>query len=57
VPAVKHTVPDSSSAAIAQAATDILENDRFKAGAEQMAVAMDGYGGAPEAAAALEALT
>jgi len=49
-------LPDSSSDAIAQAATDILADDRFKAGAKQMAVAMAGYGGAAEAAAALEAL-
>jgi UDP:flavonoid glycosyltransferase YjiC (YdhE family) len=47
---------DSSSDAIAQAATDILGDDRFKAGAKQMAVTIGGYGGASEAAAALEAL-
>ncbi len=50
-------MPDSSSDEIAQAAMDILGDDRFKAGAKQMAVAMGGYGGAAEAAAALEALT
>ena len=49
-------MPDSSSDAIAQAATDILGDDRFKAGAKQLAVAIGGYGGAGEAAAALEAL-
>jgi hypothetical protein len=49
-------MPDSSSEAIAQAATDILRDDRFKAGAKQMAVAIGGYGGAAEAAAALESL-
>ena len=49
-------MPDSSSDAIAQAATDILGDDRFKAGAKQMAVAIGGYGGAAEAAAALESL-
>ena len=41
---------------LAQAATDILGNDRFKAGAKQLAVAIGGYGGAAEAAAGLEAL-
>ena len=50
-------MPDSSSDEIALAATDILENDRFKAGAKQMAVAIGGYGGAAEAATALEGLT
>ncbi len=49
-------MPDSSSEAIAQAATDILGDDRFKAGAKQMAVAIGGYGGAAAAAAALESL-
>jgi UDP:flavonoid glycosyltransferase YjiC (YdhE family) len=49
-------MPDSSSDAIAQAATDILGDDRFTAGAKQMAVAIGGYGGATEAAAALESL-
>lgn len=49
-------MPDSSSDDIAQAATDILGDDRFKAGAKQMAVAIGGYGGSVEAAAALEAL-
>jgi len=50
-------MPDSSSDEIAQAATEILGDDRFKAGAKQMAVAIGGYGGASEAAAALEALS
>ncbi len=49
-------MPDSSSDAIAQAASDILEDDRFTAGAKQMAVAIGGYGGASEAAAVLETL-
>jgi MGT family glycosyltransferase len=49
-------MPDSGAAAIAQAATDILGHDRFKAGAKQMAVVIGGYGGAPAAAAALEGL-
>ena len=48
--------PDSTSDAIAQAATDILGDDRYQAGAKQMAVAMGSYGGAAQAAAALEAL-
>ena len=48
--------PDSSSDAIAQAAMDILGDNRFKAGAMRMAVAIGGYGGAAEAVAALEAL-
>ncbi len=49
-------MPDSSSEAIAQAATDILADDRFKAGAKQMAVTIGGYGGAAAAATALESL-
>jgi MGT family glycosyltransferase len=49
-------MPDSSSEAIAQAATEILGDDRFRTGAKQMAVAIGGYGGAAEAAAALESL-
>lgn len=49
-------LPDSSSEAIAEAATDILGDDRFKAGAKEMAMAISGYGGAAEAAAALESL-
>jgi UDP:flavonoid glycosyltransferase YjiC (YdhE family) len=49
-------MPDSSSEAIAQAAQDILDDDRFTAAAKQMAVAIGGYGGAAEAAAALEGL-
>ena len=50
-------MPGSSSEAIAQAATDILGDDRFKAGAKQMAVTIGGYGGAAAAATALESLT
>jgi UDP:flavonoid glycosyltransferase YjiC (YdhE family) len=49
-------MPDSSSDAIAQAATDILADERIKVSAKQMAVAIGGYGGAAQAAAALEAL-
>ena len=49
-------MPDSSSDAIAQAATDILGDDRFTMGAKQMAAAIGGYGGSAAAAAALEAL-
>ena len=49
-------MPDSSSDEIASAATDILGDDRYKAGSKQMAVAIGGYGGAAEAAAAMEAL-
>lgn len=49
-------LPDSSSEAIAQAATDILGDDRFKAGAKQMAITIGGYGGAAAAATALESL-
>ena len=49
-------MPDASSEAIAQAATDILADDRFKAGAKQMAVTIGGYGGAAAAATALESL-
>lgn len=50
-------MPDSSSDAIAHAATDILGDDRFKAGAKRMAVAISAYGGAAEAVDALEGLT
>ena len=49
-------MPDSSAEAIAQAAADILGDDRFNAGAKQMAIAIGGYGGAAAAAAALESL-
>lgn len=49
-------MPDSSSDEIARAAADVLEDGRFKAGAKQMAVAIGGYGGAAEAATALEGL-
>ena len=47
---------DSSSDAIAQAAMDILRDDRFTAGAQRLAVAIGGCGGAAEAAVALETL-
>lgn len=49
-------MPDCSSDAIAQAARDVLDNDQLQYGAKQMAVAIGDYGGATEAAAALEAL-
>ena len=49
-------MPDSSSAVIGQAAADVLEDDRFKAGAKQLAVAIAGYGGAAQAADTLEGL-
>jgi UDP:flavonoid glycosyltransferase YjiC (YdhE family) len=49
-------MPDSSSDTIAQAAADILEDNRFTAAAKQMAVAIGGYGGAAKAATAIEAL-
>jgi UDP:flavonoid glycosyltransferase YjiC (YdhE family) len=49
-------MPDSNSDAIAQATTDILGDDRFKSGAKRLAVAIGGYGGAAEAATALESL-
>jgi MGT family glycosyltransferase len=49
-------MPDAGSDAIAQAATETLGDDRFAAGAKQMAVVIGGYGGARAAAAALEGL-
>lgn len=49
-------MPDSSSDAIARAAMDILADERCTAGAKQLAVAIGGYGGASQAATALEAL-
>ena len=49
-------MPDSSSEAIAQAAAEILGDDRFNAGAKQLAVAIGELGGAAAAAAALESL-
>lgn len=49
-------MPDSSSDAIAQAATDILRDERFTDGAQQMAVAIGRCGGAREAADSLETL-
>jgi UDP:flavonoid glycosyltransferase YjiC (YdhE family) len=48
--------PDSSSDAIAQAAADVLEDDRYTSCAKQMAASIGGYGGAAAAAAALEGL-
>jgi UDP:flavonoid glycosyltransferase YjiC (YdhE family) len=49
-------MPDSGSDVIAQAATDILDDGRYRAGAQQMAATIGGCGGATEAAAALETL-
>jgi UDP:flavonoid glycosyltransferase YjiC (YdhE family) len=49
-------MPDSGSDAIAEVAAAILGEERFSAGAKQMAVVIAGYGGAAQAAAALEAL-
>jgi MGT family glycosyltransferase len=49
-------MPDSSSDVIRKAAADVLDDDRYQAGAKQLAVAISGYGGAVQAAAALEAL-
>ena len=49
-------MPDSSCDAIAQAAADVLGDERFAAGAQHMAATIGGYGGAAEAASALEAL-
>jgi UDP:flavonoid glycosyltransferase YjiC (YdhE family) len=49
-------MPDSSTEAIAQAAMDILGDDRYAAGAKQQAVAIAGYGGARAGATALESL-
>jgi UDP:flavonoid glycosyltransferase YjiC (YdhE family) len=49
-------MPDPDSDAIARAASEILGDDRLRAGAKRMAVALGGYGGAADAAAALEAL-
>jgi UDP:flavonoid glycosyltransferase YjiC (YdhE family) len=50
-------MPDASCGAIAQAAIDILADRRSTAAAQQMAVAIDGHGGAAQAAATLEAIT
>jgi UDP:flavonoid glycosyltransferase YjiC (YdhE family) len=49
-------MPDSGSDVIAQAATEILDDGRYQAGAQQMAVTIGSCGGATEAAAALETL-
>jgi MGT family glycosyltransferase len=49
-------MPDSDSDAIAEAATDILQDARFTDGAKRMAAAISGYGGAAQAVDALEAL-
>jgi MGT family glycosyltransferase len=49
-------MPDSSSDAIAQAATDVLADARFTGGARRMAGVIRGYGGAQQAADALESL-
>ena len=49
-------MPDADSDAIAFAAKDMLADSRFTSGAKRMADAIGGYGGAAQAAAALEAL-
>jgi MGT family glycosyltransferase len=49
-------MPDSSSVVISEAVADVLEDDRYKEGAKQLSVAISGYGGAAQAAAALEGL-
>ena len=49
-------MPDSSTDAIAQAATDVLADARFTGGARRMAGVIRGYGGAQQAADALESL-
>ena len=49
-------MPDSSTEDIARAAADVLEHDRFKEGAKQLAVVISGYGGAAEAASTMEGL-
>jgi UDP:flavonoid glycosyltransferase YjiC (YdhE family) len=49
-------LPDSPSDAIARAARDVLDDDRFATAAQRMALAIGSYGGAARAAAALEAL-
>lgn len=49
-------MPDSSSEAIAQAATEILSHEHFTAGAKHMATALGGYGGAAAAVTALQSL-
>jgi MGT family glycosyltransferase len=50
-------MPGSSGDAIARAAQDVLGDDRFATAARRLAAALAGYGGAAQAAAALEALT
>ena len=49
-------MPDSDSDAIAAAATEILLDGRYTDSAKRMAVVISGYGGAAQAADALEAL-
>jgi UDP:flavonoid glycosyltransferase YjiC (YdhE family) len=49
-------MPDSSSNAIAQTAMNILQDDSYTASAKRIATAISGYGGATQAATALEAL-
>ena len=49
-------MPGSSTEDIARAAQEILGDGRFTAGAKQLAVAIEGYGGADAAADALESL-
>jgi UDP:flavonoid glycosyltransferase YjiC (YdhE family) len=47
---------NADSDAIAHAATDVLRNYQYTTAAKQMAIAIGRYGGAAQAAAALEAL-
>jgi MGT family glycosyltransferase len=52
----RRLMPEPGSDAIAQAAIEIIGDDRFTAGAQRLAAAISGYGGAARAARALEAL-
>lgn len=49
-------MPDSGSSTIAEAATEILRDGRYTDAAKRLAAAIAGYGGAAQAADALEAL-
>jgi MGT family glycosyltransferase len=49
-------MPGTDSDTIAAAAMDLLADGRCRGGAQRMAVAISGYGGAAQAATALEAL-
>jgi len=50
-------MPDSSSEAIADAAMDVLGDERFTAGAKRMSAVIGSYGGAAAAADVLESLS